>query len=41
LVFHEPGKNVFYVQIQLKTSEGRCFEYHGPFPGDPHKILDL
>jgi len=41
LVFHEPRKNVFYVQIQLKTSEGRCFEYHGPFPGDPHKILGL
>ena len=41
LVFNDPEQNAFYIQVRLQTSEGRRFEYHGPFEGDPTQVLGL
>ena len=41
LVFNDPEQNAFYIQLQLQTSEGKRFEYHGPFEGDPTQVLGL
>lgn len=41
LVFNDPEQNAFYIQVRLQTSEGKRFEYHGPFEGDPTQVLGL
>ncbi len=41
VVFYDSEQNVFYIQVQLKAFQDRRFEYHGPFRGDPQKILGL
>lgn len=41
LIFNDPEQNAFYIQVRLQTSEGKRFEYHGPFEGDPTQVLGL
>ena len=41
VVFHDADGNVFYVQVKDTRSGVHLNEYHGPFDGDPAKILKL
>ena len=39
--FHYAERKTFYVRVEEIRSDGHLVEYHGPFDGDPARILEL